>query len=32
VFLTIGMNEAPEKTFSPDELLALRTMLLEKLA
>jgi MoxR-like ATPase len=32
VFLTIGMNDGAEKTFSPDELLALRTMLLEKLA
>jgi hypothetical protein len=32
VFLTIGMNDGAEKTFSPEELLALRTMLLEKLA
>jgi MoxR-like ATPase len=32
VFLTIGMNDGSQRTFSDDELSALRTMLLEKLA
>lgn len=32
VFLTIGMNDGSERTFSDDELKKLRTMLLEKLA
>jgi MoxR-like ATPase len=32
VFLTIGMNDGSQRTFSDEELSALRTMLLEKLA